>query len=222
LLAEGATSTLPHPALAAVAQRGLGRVAAVAMGDDSAAYGEFMTGVLKNVMPPAGDRRFTLEARRQSGTDGWLVTADGVEGDKFLDGQRMKLRVVTNAGGDALLEMPQAAPGRYAARVENTDAFVGIIVRADGDGERFVGRVAPAQAQIGEWPASVEQKQTPADARAISSDPRDPSRWNPHVKGWRISFSTALWMAACGAALLILWIRRGPTGGTRLWGLPSR
>ena len=207
--------------LAATAQRGLGKVSAVAMGSEKGGEGDaLLTRIIKESMPAAGDRRFTLSVRREEeeGGGGWIVRADGIETGKFLDGEKLTMRVV-DRGEQRVIDMQQTGAGRYEARVDGGEAFAGVVIRKKGgakDGIQLVGRILPGKTEVGEWPASVEKKaEFLPPTEKISANETDRRKWKPRIWRWRMDLSRGFWVLGGLLALSSLWVRRGPMGRVR-------
>jgi hypothetical protein len=162
---------------------------------------------MREITPPPGDRRFTVSARRDG--NAWRVTADGVDEGKFMDHQSLSLRVISDRAH--ILEMPQAAPGRYEVVVPGVESFIGVAVRQGEDGERLVGRIQPARVALGEWPASYRGPAftAPAGAFELSADVGIRQRWAPRIERARVPLGMYLWVGSIAAALGALWLRRG-------------
>jgi len=201
-----------EPVVTAWAQRGLGRVGAVAVAnDDSPAFLESYRQLLEKISGKSGDRRFQLDAARDS--KGWLLTADGADpvstspdAGRFIDGESLTARLL---GTDASFEVPmaQTAPGHYEARIGASGGLSAIVSRKNADGTSdLVGRVVTADVQTIEWPASMPPAQTlPGIELSASAD--DPATWNPAVDV-AYSLATPLWLVALFAALTALLLRR--------------
>ncbi len=222
LIAEGRDGERSVP-VAAVVQRGLGRVAAVEMGNDGTALGypELMKQLLARVAAPAGDRRFVLGAHKAVDGD-WVITADGADGKGFLDHEQLRAAVAAGPGengGEATDTLfRQTAAGHYEGNVRADGAMVATISREvrTGNGattqrtESFVGQLRLPDVQTNEWPASVDHPLTaarlPAGVLALSADLHDASRWNPPAL-WSIALAPLCWALAVLAALTAMWLR---------------
>jgi hypothetical protein len=198
----------PQQVLAAVAQRGLGKVAAIAFNAAQSSSGQQLPrSLLRDITPPPGDRRFTLTARRDA--DAWRITADAIDAGKFLDNQPLRLRLL-NATRQTL-PVPQVAPGRYELRIPAAAPFAAIVVRPTDTGEQLVGRIQPPHLVLGEYPASYNHAPVaPQNIAPISADPNVHERWSPRVLHIAKPLAPFLWIASILAALGALWLRRGP------------
>jgi hypothetical protein len=185
---------------------------------DAQAYSELLRHVVASVMPAPGDRRYTLAARRDGAS--WIVTADGAQGSRFLDGERLQLRLWPPDSAPApqhTLDMIQTGPGHYEVRVEYADSLAGVIVRHVGTAEESLGRIQTAQLAGDEWPASFghDPVLAPAGARILSADPNSSDRWRPRIINLHLPLAKLFWISAAACALLALFLRRGPSARTK-------
>jgi hypothetical protein len=179
---------------AAVAERGLGRTAAVAADDET-----LVKQAIDAVMPPPGDRRFTVRAQRAPA--GWRIVADGVEAGRFVDRASLAVR-----SANETTPMMQTAPGHYVATVAS--AAGAVVMRPDAD--VLVARVNAADVAAEEWPATVEAGALPTGAQQLKATGE--GLWQPRVAGRWIDFSPALWITSAVAALAAVWGRRAGAG----------
>jgi hypothetical protein len=179
---------------AAVAERGLGRTAAVAADDET-----LVRQAIDAVTPRAGDRRFAVRAQRAA--TGWQIVADGVEAGRFVDRASLAVR-----GAGETTPMLQTGPGHYVANVAG--AAGAVVVR--GDAEVLVARVNAADVAAEEWPATVEAGAPPAGAQRLRATGE--GLWRPRVGGRWVDVSPALWGASAAAALAAVWGRRAGAG----------
>ena len=202
--------------LAAVAQRGLGKVGAIAITDNgSQSYRELVERMIREVSAPPGDPRFSAACRRlDDGT--WLITADGIGEEGFLNGESLSMRMIgdmriaTDAGVPSpvsgLNRLPQTAPGHYEARIRTDGPFAMVIHREDS---RVVARLQTPQVESTEWPASVETSFQPTARDAVILPPSldDNTAWDvPHTA--RIPMAAGFWILASLAGLAALFLRR--------------
>lgn len=211
-----AAGEVAAPVLAAWAQRGLGRVGAIAMSeDDSPGYAAALAAMLKRVAAGPGDRRFHVQALRRDGA--WLVSADGAElpgssGTRpsagFLDGQTLLARLITAEGGTSRdIPLPQTAPGHYETRIDLPGGLSATILRQPPHGPpEIIGRLQTADVQTTEWPASMDP-QPPPEGRILPVSPDDPARWHPLAET-STPLAVPLWLIAMAAGLLALLLRR--------------
>jgi von Willebrand factor type A domain len=200
-LARAGTTTL-----AALAQHGLGRVAALAMKDSSAAGEALVQRVVQRIAPPEGDRRITLSSAHDR--DHWKITADAVENGEFLNGLQLHATVVT---AEATLDVPLVVtgPGHYEARVESAHPFEAIVAERMEKGEHFVGTLRMPQMEIGEWPASVDAgslMKIPAAAKVIGTGDSG-GAWSARVPRATMALAFPLWIT--GILLLLASLRVG-------------
>jgi hypothetical protein len=185
--------------IAATAQRGLGRVAAVALAPDAPGAPALIDKMIAGVMPSSGDRRFSVAAKRAG--DGWEITADGTQQGRFLNDETLRVRIAGQT-----IAMAQTAPGRYVARVPT--AAGAIVVREEQGAEKLVARPEAPEVGSAEWPASAVPLFVPGDAARISADLHDDSRWILRAPGRSMALATPLWIGAALCALAALWGRR--------------
>ncbi len=197
--------------IAAVAQRGLGRVVAVMIPEDvSTARAALRSEVLQRILAPAGDRRFQAGATRLANS-GWLLTADGIDGDQFLDHLELAARILSASESDMIVRLRQTAPGHYESRLPAMRGAAAIITRAEGTSEALVARVQIPDVQNGEFPASVDQLWRPVGGAAgrpvvLPAGPEEAARWE--VPQRRVELAPALWLAAAVMAVTALWLRK--------------
>lgn len=193
--------------VAATAQRGLGRSAAVALSPDSPGAAALIEKMVAAVMPAAGDRRFTVAAHRVDGA--WEITADGLQEGRFLNGESLRVRIAADAALETFA-MQQTAPGHYVARVPT--AAAALVLRneqgTEQGGEQLVARLETPEVGSAEWPASAEPAPLPAGVVPVSADGHDDSQWFPRAPARSLSLVAPLWMASALGALAALWGRR--------------
>jgi hypothetical protein len=196
--------------LAAVAQRGLGKVGAVAMDDASAAGQALLERMVERLAPPAGDRRITLSSTHEG--NHWSLVADAIDGGQFMNGLSLHATIVgIGAPRDVVLDAK--GPGRYEARLESSHPFEAIVAeRGDGRADHFVGRLQVAQVEVGEWPASVEAgsaMKVPQGAVVLGA--ADGGRaWSPRVESAPFALAPLLW--GIGIVLLMMRLLVGWSG----------
>jgi hypothetical protein len=195
-----AASTDHSVPVAAVAQRGLGKVAALCLADDATpAYQALRQRLIQTVAAAPGDRRFTAAAARTAG--GWLITVDAIDAGKFMDGLKLLLQPLPAGDHVPLL---QTAPGHYEAHVTSApNGLAAVIVRPDSP-DPLVARLQTAAVETAEWPATV---QTPASLPpGVTVLPaNDVSLWTPPAAP--LALSPSLWLLATATALAALWTR---------------
>jgi hypothetical protein len=190
-----------HP-LAAFAQRGLGKVAALAMPAD--ADSALLQALLQKIAPPPGDRRITLAAHRLG--NHWQLTADAQDHHHFLNDLHLHANLIT---ADATSDQPLllTAPGFYEATITSAHPFSAVVTSAAG---HFVGTVQFPQLETDEWPASVDPSTSlliPPDATLI--DPtKNLTPWSPRINGPVLNLTAPCWLAAVMVLLMSVLRRR--------------
>jgi hypothetical protein len=204
-----ATGTRP---LAALVQRGLGQVAAIAMSgkDDRALLDQLLT----RVAAAPGDRRFAVMLRKgpssaappgdDTGGSGWRLIADGADANGFIDGERLAANLfLPDRPEPVRITMRQTAPGHYEAAAEGA---VAATVFREASSPVLLGRVPIPSVETGEWPASFSQGLQVAD-NSLALPAEGEGRWNPAPTG-SLPLATALQVLAVGCALAALLLRR--------------
>ena len=191
---------------AAIARRGLGQVAALAMDADAAESRALLAKLVREAAPSAGDRRFTLTARREAG--GWRLRADGHDERGFLNNLQLHATILTPTDSRSV-DLPQTAPGTYEVQLSAAvdGPFAAIVTRSSQPNDVLVGTLRPANVQTDEYPASVESTALPQDATVLPAD--DKSQWSPRLAGWSLSMAPSFWLLAAIFATAALWLRRG-------------
>jgi hypothetical protein len=204
-LADGHAAGAMWP-VAAVAQRGLGRVAALSLTPDSPAADALLDHLTRLVMPPAGDRRFSLNAIRDERSATWLLTADGSADGRFLDGESLSVRFanpLTHVFETRPLD--QTGPGHFTARLPVASGAV--ILRTDAAGDHLVGRIEAPTLASDEWPAMREP--SPLPLSIIQLPVEGNVVWRPaSARATHWNLTPALGCVAALAALAALWGRR--------------
>ncbi len=203
--AGGAATSWPA---AAIAQRGLGRVAALPLAPDSPAAAALLDHLVHEVLPAPGDRRFTLAAARHD-IGGWTVTADGTDAGKFLDHESLIVRIPDPATGELRdVPMSQTGPGHYVASVPSA---AGAIVLRTAPLEKnqtlLIGRLQAASLASDEWPASTEAGPIPPGIALLAPTDHGPP-WQPRTQKSYVDLSPWLWATAAIGAIAALWNRR--------------
>jgi Mg-chelatase subunit ChlD len=189
--------------LAAIAQRGLGRVAAVAMNDLSPSGTALLQRIVQKLAPPAGDRRVTLSGTRSG--EHWLLTADALDDGQFMNELDLHATVI-NAEATTNVGFHLTAPGHYEAGVESPHPFQAIVA----EGDHLVGTLPIAQVEISEWPASVEvEDEMKIPAGVMILDPNESAdKWAPHVQRTPVALAPVFWGMGILLLLLSLLVKR--------------
>ena len=131
-----------------------------------------------------------------------MIFADGMEDDRFLDGQTLTAKVLDTG---ASVPLAQTGPGHYEARVSsNNDGLAAVVVR-DADGGELVARVQAAAVETSEWPATVEVAELPAGAVVLDAGGGG-GLWVP--RGTGVGLVGWFWVVAAAAALGAVWTRK--------------
>lgn len=132
-------------ALAAVAQRGLGKVAGLTVADDLP-----RSELLREISAPPSDPRFGLNVERRG--DAFVLTVDarGGEGDTFINGAALTARTLTTSAS-----FVQIGPGQYEATLPRggVGGQVGVVASERG----VVARFNVPDVVTEELPASVSR-----------------------------------------------------------------
>jgi len=178
-------------ALAAVAQRGLGKVAGLTVADDRP-RGE----LLREISAPPSDPRFGLNVERRG--DAFVLTVDAREGDAFINGATLTARTLTTSA-----RFVQVGPGQYEATLPSgggggAGGQVGVVASERG----VVARFNVPDVVTEELPASVSRVSPIAGAVMLdageSYTPRAMLRRTPLQ---RVCFASAAFLLL--AALLL-------------------
>jgi hypothetical protein len=229
LLAQGATGDRVVPA-AALAQRGLGTVAALPLTPlNDGAHRTLLRDLLTRLAPPAGDRRFTLSLQR-SPEGPWILAADVT--DPVLFRQRLSLSatilpadntppvrvpLVQTAAGhyEAPAPPPASPPAPLPAPFHATITCDAPLPRpasapATASSPTLVGHLHAPRLETAEWPATVSRPLTAADfpgATLLSPSLDDPAQWNPPLRT-AMPLAPALLLLAAIACVTALCLRR--------------
>jgi hypothetical protein len=181
--------------LAAMVQRGLGRVGEIVV-TEGAAAAELRKRMIEYVLAPAGDRRFRITTDRQEG--GWHVRVEGADEKGFLDGEELWM-----IAGDSRQRLAQTGPGRYEGAAATPEALLAMVVRKRNEAEMLVGRVRTAAVETGEWPASVQD-----ELRGVTELPAGGAeRWA--ARGAEVAtLAAGCWVMGIGLGLLAMALRR--------------
>lgn len=194
--------------VAATAQRGLGRVAALTIAPDNPSAEALLQRVVQDVLPAAGDRRFTITAARDA-TGVWTIAADGRTADRFLDGESLLVREPDPRTAQLRdIPMTQTGPGHYVANVAAPAGC--LIVRGPSAGEKgtqLIGRLDAPSVASDEWPASTDPSPIPPGVTILSPSDQGPP-WQPRLARSPLDLSPCLWTIAALSALAALWARR--------------
>ncbi len=217
--------------LAAIWQRGLGKVAAVPFDAPEANFATLLRNLIGDLAPPAGDRRFTVTLDRNAAppdSGRWRVRAQGLDETRFLDHETLRLHIFLPDAPPRDIPMPQVGPGSYEALLPpDIELFSGIVVRTPASspgeptpGDQLVARLNPPRLPGREWPATAIPatppvwamllNPIPALSAATSSAAAAPSpTWQPHELERRWELTPWLWPLAIAVLLAALWARRG-------------
>jgi hypothetical protein len=186
--------------VAALAQRGLGKVAALTVAPDtSPPYRALRRRLLDAVAAPPGDRRFTAAA--QHTVEGWLITVDAIDAGEFINGQKLLLKSLISEG---TVPLQQTAPGHYETRVSSApEGLAAVIVRQSPAGE-LVARLQTPAVATAEYPATVQNVASlPPGTTVLPVN--NGLLWTPPAA----SFSLTSWLFLLAAVNVVvaLWLR---------------
>ncbi len=222
-----AAASQPAAPLAARWRRGLGQVAAVAFSSGGRAYPGFLHQVLRHLLPPPGDRRFQVRARRRGGR--WLLRVDARDPLGFINAARLRFTFWTGSAARLRsLAFTPTAPGRYRlALPRDIRVFSGVLTRQIHGHWIGLTRVAPpdlpprcfpatANAEPCPWrtvlPIPVLAKAAEAIGPIVShgrlgAAPPAAALWRPMILGSPQPLAALFWMASVILALAALWLR---------------
>ena len=222
-----AAASPPAAPLAARWRRGLGQVAAVAFSRGGRAYPGFLRQVLRHLLPPPGDRRFQVRARRRGGA--WLLRVDAHDPLGFINAARLRFTFWTrSAARPRSLAFTQTAPGRYRlALPRDIRLFSGVLTRQIHGHWIGLTRVTPPDLPPRCFPATANAEPCPwrtvlripvlakaAEAIApfishgrLGSVPPAAALWRPLIIGSPQPLAALFWMASAILALAALWLR---------------
>jgi len=221
LRAIGCDSNSPTPLpLAAIWQRGLGKVAAVNFTPFATAirFPPLMRQLISEIAPQPGDRRFTITVDRDApppNTGRWRIRAQGLTDKGFLDGESLRLHIFPADAPALDIPMDQIGPGRYEALLPpDIGLFSGIIVRNSTvapSQEELVARLNPPHLPGREWPATAIPASSPPWAQRLDAADSAASviPWQPRQFESRWEMTPWLWPVAAAILVAALWARRG-------------
>lgn len=199
--APGSEAPQPVPAVAAW-NLGSGAVIAAAF----AASPQVFDVLAERVANPPRDPRFTITV--QPGPT-LTVTLDAADPRGFINGLAPRLqRSLDDLTNAAFVAMPQVAPGRYTARLDNTSASAVITLFVEDQPiDRFAvaGRYAPEFEAIGNDRAAMERIARDTGGAVIEPARTRPIDFHWPVRTVRLSVYAALAGAALVSAGLIRW-----------------
>ncbi len=203
-------------ALAALWRRGLGQVAAMAFTGGRQAR-TLQGRLLNRVIPPAGDRRFTITAQHRNSH--WLINVQGVSGGKFLDNLQLGLTVIQPQKKQYEITMAQTAPGKYQTRLSGRGHVFSAAVWQTADisdraQKQLIGRLDPPWLPGNYFPATGRIQRCPWPGITSIADKAPATLlWHPTIKGSKFSLEEILWaLSALAALAAILTARRGHVG----------
>jgi hypothetical protein len=206
-LAPGAEAVAVGPAdqpLAAVAQRGLGRAAALAMADPQPAGAALLAHLLTDVTAPPGDGRFTPHLARTA--DGWDLTIDAHEPAGFLDDADLSVEILTPEHPPQTVRLAQVGPGLYRATLGAARDPAALVVRGGRPGAaRLVARIALPVLGPRDAPALSAPHSLPAAATRLAPGEQRPWLIRRTYDGTLLCLAGAL-----GALVAALTIRGWP------------
>jgi hypothetical protein len=160
------------------------------------------------LMPPPGDRRFTLRLE-QTAHGAWQVVAEGVAEGGFLDGLRLRARVI-GADQEETVTLEQRGPGHYTGKIEMGGPFHATVIR-EGEEKALVGHLQAPAVETREWPATVDRvlaaEDIPSSESILPAHAEEAAVWQPPVVGL-VRVAPGLWLLGALAGLVALWLRR--------------